>query len=383
MPISRCCTIESASSCTTSIGSSTVTMCARRVLLMWPIIDAIVVVLPVPVGPVISTSPRGESASVRMTSGRRSSSNVGISERTRRIAKPDDAALTEHVHPEPTDAGERDAEVGLAGLLELPLLVVRHQLHPERLGVGGREGGERRGLELAVDADERDVADLQVQVARAALHRVPEQLVDLHRASFPRSCRSATRRPCLRHTIGTFAHHPKRQVHGRCSPAVAASREPRIPAMTSSIAPRRRAVTAGRPPRKRRRGAASVRSVEGRSSKDSTSRRGLPASRPGARNTGSSQDRDPDGGIGRRRRLPSRAPTASRWSSPPGGRDGATSRGASRRAGSRPTSPRRKPRCARFARRRGSRRRSRPRSARRGTSTCGRTCVSARPCTSS
>ena len=63
-------------------------MCARRVLLMWPIIDAIVVVFPVPVGPVISTSPRGESASVLMTSGRRSSSNVGISERTRRIASP-------------------------------------------------------------------------------------------------------------------------------------------------------------------------------------------------------------------------------------------------------------------------------------------------------
>jgi hypothetical protein len=38
-------------------GSSIVTMCARRVRLMWPIIDAIVVVLPVPVGPVTSTSP--------------------------------------------------------------------------------------------------------------------------------------------------------------------------------------------------------------------------------------------------------------------------------------------------------------------------------------
>ena len=56
--------IERSSSCTTSIGSSIVTMWARRVRLMWPIIEAIVVVLPVPVGPVTSTSPRGESASV-------------------------------------------------------------------------------------------------------------------------------------------------------------------------------------------------------------------------------------------------------------------------------------------------------------------------------
>jgi hypothetical protein len=80
--------IDSSSSCTTSIGSSIVTMCARRDLLMWPIIDAIVVVLPVPVGPVISTRPRGLSARVRITSGIRSSSNVGISDRTRRTASP-------------------------------------------------------------------------------------------------------------------------------------------------------------------------------------------------------------------------------------------------------------------------------------------------------
>ena len=80
--------IESSSSCTTSIGSSIVTMCARRDRLMNPIIAAIVVVFPVPVGPVTSTRPRGLSESVRITAGSRSSSNVGISERTRRTASP-------------------------------------------------------------------------------------------------------------------------------------------------------------------------------------------------------------------------------------------------------------------------------------------------------
>ena len=39
---------------------------------------------------------------------------------------------------------------------------------------------EPRRLQHPVNPDERDVADLQVQVARAALHRVAEQVVDVH-----------------------------------------------------------------------------------------------------------------------------------------------------------------------------------------------------------
>src|SRR5919202_147463 len=114
MPTSRCSTIERLSSCTTSIGSSIVTMCARRVLLMCPIIEAMVVVLPVPVGPVSRISPRGDSASERMTGGSRSSSKVGV------------------------------------------------------------------------DAKERHVAGLQVQVAGAALHHVAQQVDDVHAVGPPR-----------------------------------------------------------------------------------------------------------------------------------------------------------------------------------------------------
>jgi hypothetical protein len=55
---------------------------------MWPTIDAIVVVLPVPVGPVTSTSPRLESESSAITGGSISSATVGTSDRTRRIASP-------------------------------------------------------------------------------------------------------------------------------------------------------------------------------------------------------------------------------------------------------------------------------------------------------
>ena len=70
------------------MGSSMVTMCARRVRLMWPMTAAIVVVLPVPVGPVSRTSPRLESDRSFITGGRSSSSNVGTSARTRRTARP-------------------------------------------------------------------------------------------------------------------------------------------------------------------------------------------------------------------------------------------------------------------------------------------------------
>ena len=92
--------------CTTSIGSSIVTMCARRVRLMNPISAAIVVVLPAPVGPVTSTSPRFVSASERIVSGRWSCSNVRSSGLTQRIAKPDRVGLTEDADAEPPDPFE-------------------------------------------------------------------------------------------------------------------------------------------------------------------------------------------------------------------------------------------------------------------------------------
>ena len=68
------------------MGSSTVTMWRRMVLLMWSIIAASVVVLPEPVVPVTSTRPRGSSARRLMISGRCSSSKVGILVVTWRMA---------------------------------------------------------------------------------------------------------------------------------------------------------------------------------------------------------------------------------------------------------------------------------------------------------
>jgi hypothetical protein len=70
---SRWLIIPSLSLCSTSMGSSIVTMCVALVVLMWSIIAARVVVLPDPVGPVTSTIPRGSSASRVITAGRPSS----------------------------------------------------------------------------------------------------------------------------------------------------------------------------------------------------------------------------------------------------------------------------------------------------------------------
>ena len=126
MPTSRCWMIESSSSCTTSIGSSIVTMWARRDRLMCPIMAAIVVVFPVPVGPVTSTRPRGASASVAHH-GRQAE----LLERRDLRADPahreaDHAPLAEHVDAEPAHPGQRVADVGLARRLEARPLVVAH-----------------------------------------------------------------------------------------------------------------------------------------------------------------------------------------------------------------------------------------------------------------
>src|SRR5438552_3359588 len=69
----------------TSIGSSIVSMWTALLLLMWSIMQASVVVFPLPVGPVTRTRPRGAEASSRTTGGSPSSSNEGLPTRTLRM----------------------------------------------------------------------------------------------------------------------------------------------------------------------------------------------------------------------------------------------------------------------------------------------------------
>ena len=85
---SRWFTIASWSWCSTSIGSSIVTMWTSRFALMWSIIPASVVVLPDPVGPVTSTRPRGSMASAASASGRPRSCSGIAPTLTRRNTSP-------------------------------------------------------------------------------------------------------------------------------------------------------------------------------------------------------------------------------------------------------------------------------------------------------
>ena len=81
-PISRWLIDASSSLCSTSIGSSIVTMCTALVAFRYPIIAASVVVLPDPVGPVTRISPRCSSASAFIDSGSPISSKLGPPKRS-------------------------------------------------------------------------------------------------------------------------------------------------------------------------------------------------------------------------------------------------------------------------------------------------------------
>ena len=86
MPSSRWLTMHFLCVCTNSIGSSIVRMCSERCSLISLMIEASVVDLPEPVGPVTSTRPRGFLANSRMTGGRPSSSIGTVLDGIRRKA---------------------------------------------------------------------------------------------------------------------------------------------------------------------------------------------------------------------------------------------------------------------------------------------------------
>ena len=74
--------------CRNSIGSSIVMMCSSRLSLISSIIEASVVDLPEPVGPVTSTRPRGFLQNSWTTGGRPRSSIGTICDGIRRKAAP-------------------------------------------------------------------------------------------------------------------------------------------------------------------------------------------------------------------------------------------------------------------------------------------------------
>ena len=185
---SRWLTIDRLSRWRNSIGSSTVMTCAQRVLLMWSISAASVVLLPLPVVPVTRTSPRSSSAIVFRTCGRPSSSIVriciGMTRRTRPIV-PRCWKTLQRKRPEP---GHAVGEVDFLAVLELLALLRGHHRgapSPTTSSWSSRLSSVA-GISVAAHPHHRVAADLQVQVRGAALDGDLQQIVDVHcRAVLP------------------------------------------------------------------------------------------------------------------------------------------------------------------------------------------------------
>ena len=97
----------------------------------------------------------------------------------------DRAALAHHVDAEAADARHRVREVGFARRDELLGALLRHDRERDALGLDRRHRRVVDALEAAVDADERRRAHLDVDVGRAALDGVGEQLIEIQHAGDP------------------------------------------------------------------------------------------------------------------------------------------------------------------------------------------------------
>ena len=148
---------------------------------MWSIIAASVVLLPLPVVPVTSTSPRSSCAICLQD--RRQAELVDRADLHRDDAQdePDRAALLEDVAAEAAEARHAVGEVDFLRFLELLALRRRHDRGAHRDDVLVVEPlllGRRH--QRAADAHHREAADLEVQVRGAVFDRDLQEIVDVH-----------------------------------------------------------------------------------------------------------------------------------------------------------------------------------------------------------
>ena len=155
-------------------------MCAVRVALMWSIIAASVVHLPLPVVPVTSTRPRSSAAIFFSTGGRPSSSMSG-SHRDDAEDHADGAALLEDVAAEAAEPGHAVGQVDFVVVLELLAVSGGHhgRRHGDHVSWSSRLSSEGR-RQRAADAHHREAADLEVQVGGAVVDGDFQEVVDMH-----------------------------------------------------------------------------------------------------------------------------------------------------------------------------------------------------------
>ena len=122
-----------------SIGSSIVRMCSLRSALILSSIAASVVDLPLPVGPVTSTRPRGRSASVGEDRRQAELAEAPDLLGNQPVDGADRAALVEDVAAEAREAVDAEREVELQRLFEALLLRVGQHAVDQLLGLGRRQ----------------------------------------------------------------------------------------------------------------------------------------------------------------------------------------------------------------------------------------------------
>ena len=126
----------------------------------------------------------GEAAA--RSAGSPRSSNDGMPGQHAAEHEADGAALAEHVDPEAAEAGERVGEVGLVVVEELVGARLGHERERDALGVGRRDLVAVPGLQVAVDAEERRRADLDVHVGASRSNGLAQQVVEIEqRSSLP------------------------------------------------------------------------------------------------------------------------------------------------------------------------------------------------------
>ena len=179
-PTSRWLTAERWWSCTYSIGSSMVRMCTARFALIQSTIDARVVDLPDPVGPVTNTSPW-----VRLAELADRPRQADVVER-RDVPRDDPqrdgdgALLPERVAADPGGVAPGEGEVDLGTGGELRALTLVEEAEREALGVRGGEGGDALGgVQAAVDAQQGRGAGGEEEVGAPGLPQPAEQGVDV------------------------------------------------------------------------------------------------------------------------------------------------------------------------------------------------------------
>ena len=182
VPSSRWVIDATASENRNSIGSSMVMTCTGRVWEMCLISAARVVDLPLPVGPVTSTSPVGMVQKSSSTSGQVELLDRLDLERDAAEAGGEIAPLHEDVAAEARHPGDAVAEVDRHHLLELALLDRGQDLIHHRLDIVDLERVGLERQEPAVEPQQGRTGGLQVEVRSPLLGHDRQQLIEVHRA---------------------------------------------------------------------------------------------------------------------------------------------------------------------------------------------------------